>query len=178
MNQRPADAARHYIETHGLELIPLIPGTKKPVDKTGPAHAEWAITTTAEIDRWWSDGRNGIAVSGRRNRLAAIDVDGREGFAKWEGLETDNGILPITWGLSSNRPDGDRVAFVYSWPEGIDVTTSNKIGGCRKLERKAGTSIFVLPPSTHPTGTTYTWLKGVSCCEIELAVLPTWMATI
>lgn len=173
-----ADSARHYIDAHSLELIPTIPRTKKPARKTGTAHAEWAVTSSTEVDQWWRSDRRGIAVSGMRNRLAALDVDGREGFGKWWQLEKANGALPITWGLSSNRPEGDRVTFIYRWPGLIEVATSNKVDGCRKLELKSASSIFLLPPSRHPEGRTYSWLPGVSCCEVELAVLPTWMATL
>lgn len=172
-------AARHYIEVHRLALIPLWPATKHPRIKTGVNHASRAVTTTSDIDRYWRTNRNGIAVSGRRNRLAAVDIDGPRGFEKLWDLERIHGRLPITWGLTSNRADEERATFVYTWPDDIEVVaTSNKIDGCDKLELKSASSIFVLPPSTHTSGTKYSWLKGVSCCEVELADLPRWMTTI
>jgi len=90
-------AALEYVH-RGWSVLPLIPGTKRPLTEKGFYDA---TTDEAQIQGWWTQhplANIGIRV-GLESNLFVLDVDnkgGKNGSAELERLEKQYGALPPT----------------------------------------------------------------------------------
>jgi AAA domain/Bifunctional DNA primase/polymerase, N-terminal/Primase C terminal 1 (PriCT-1) len=147
--------------------------------KAESAQGEWKEYQTgaaceSDVREWWHRNPRcnlGVAL-GPVSGLAAVDVDCDEGDLLLTDLS--GGDLPPTWEYTTGK--GRRL--LYALPEGASVIT--------QTFKRPGTEIeilrfmghggqVVLPPSTHPNGSTYRWKAGHAPGEIDCAPVPQWL---
>lgn len=148
-----------YYDQFGFVTIPLIPNEKRPYIK------EWQKLKKSKKIRI---GDNIGVLTGKVSNIIVVDIDsdGMKTWKKWikqyGGIET-----PIT-----KTGDGLHIFFKY------DKDIKNKI----KIEvdgKKVGIDVYtdgkqvVMPPSVHPNGKKYKWLKSPE--KYEIIKLPDWL---
>lgn len=166
------EALRKY---QALDL-PVIPCKgKKPILANWPSRKVTPID--AEITDWfanWPDMNIGL-VLGTASGIVGIDIDGAIAFERLKIIS--NGYLPDTW---SFKTPGSEVGirFLYKLSEGIDkaVKWSEKLDGTHsELALLGDGQQTIMPPSLHPNGKRYVWIKGRSPADLEIAEAPDWM---
>jgi len=180
-------AAERYIEL-GLPIIPICAPDhggeglthRQTCSYPGkvPVVINWqkrTQTTYEEIEKWFArhPKRNIGLPMGNASRLIGVDIDGEEGERYLQ--ELSDGDLPDTWEFSTGA--GRRL--LYRLPEGMKVKKFKKADTNRKHEELAllgDGQQTVIPPSLHPSGRKYEWVKGHSPFDIpEPTLAPEWM---
>jgi bifunctional DNA primase/polymerase-like protein/AAA domain-containing protein/primase-like protein len=163
-------AAQDYA-MRGWRVHPLAARDKKPLLK------EWqkqASTDLAQVLTWWTqwpDANVGLVTGRYSTGLVVVDVDPRNG-----GMETlqtlraqfPGGVLP--WDMHNLVRTGSGGYHLY-----LDATRHFALG--RELPAKLGPGIdlplnVVAPPSVHPGGGIYTWVRGIIRQAEPLAEYP------
>jgi putative DNA primase/helicase len=163
--------ARRYYEL-GLTPIPCEPRSKKPAcawaqwEYRRPSWEELEVVWRDAIERF-GDQINVATILGKAHGLCAVDIDNPEAFKQARnaiGL-TERDLQ--TWATRSHRGG----ALIFRYPNGYDLPskTPNELWGAELLGNER---ILVLPPSIHPKGTVYRWLKGHEPDQIPLADIP------
>lgn len=126
-----------------------------------------------EIRGWferWPEANVG-AVTGWISGLVVIDVDpkhgGRESLA---ALQAKHAALPVT--VEAITGGGGR-HYYFAHPGGV---VPNRAGVEPGLDVRGDGGSIVLPPSVHPSGRRYRWVKGRSPDDLAPAALPKWLA--
>ena len=182
------DAAIEYVSM-GLPIIPLCshnhlqmssdhvarcksPG-KSPIVKAWTKRRE---TTTEEVNKWYS--RNpalnmGLVLGESEHwNLVGVDIDGELGEKALAELEARYGDLD-TWEFTT----GGGRRLLFQLPAGMK-TQKHKVcwkEGHEELAFLATGQQTVVPPSMHHKGVAYSWKKGKSPFETDIAMAPTWM---
>lgn len=117
-----------------------------------------------QVQQWWAEGSGaGIGVAlGRVSNLVRVDADGD---AAVEELRRVAGELPFT--AEFTTPGGGR-GWLFRYAESC-ATCKLWIGEGQHQELRfmSDGSYTVLPPSPHPSGGTYAWIR-----ELPIADLP------
>ena len=155
----------------GYRVFPLAPQGKLPAisKEAGGKGCHDATMAADTITGWWSAGplRNiGIACG---DGLLVLDVDGEEGESSLADLIREHGRLPVTPAARTGS-GGWHFYFATS----IELGNSVKRLGPGLYTRGRGGPI-VAPPSIHPNGKPYRWVKDRSLFEIPRANLPEWI---
>lgn len=131
-------------------------------------------TDKEEVEKWWKTWANmnvGL-VLGTASGIIGIDVDGEAAIVRLK--ELSKGDLPATW--SFETPGGGR-RYLYKIPKG--VTTRKYVetleGQHSELALLGDGQQTILPPSIHGNGGKYSWYKGKSTRDIEIADVPRWI---
>ncbi len=104
--------------------------------------------------------------------LVALDVDGETACKRIEKMGI---FLPHTIAFTSGRPCRGQYMFKVSDPD-INLRSSFlETGSGDRLEFRGTNLASVLPPSIHPNGEQYYWLKGCSPQEAIAAPAPEWV---
>lgn len=90
--------------------------------------------------------------------LVVVDIDGEEGAQQWHNLAEDD-FMDATWVASTGRG----LHLYYATPV---QTGTIKLGP--KLDLKGAGGYVVAPPSAHPDGRTYRWLRPPAAPLIEV----------
>ncbi|MGO9121687.1 MAG: phage/plasmid primase, P4 family [Desulfomonilaceae bacterium] len=116
----------------------------------------------------WPEANVGI-VAGISNRVV-LDVDKKnDGFTSLTKLVEENGPLPKT---VINLTGGGGHQYVFGYRGG---KIGNRVGLLPGLDVRADAGCFVVPPSLHHSGKTYSWLQGQGPGDMEPAELPEWL---
>lgn len=148
----------------GWPTFPLAPRAKTPLTSHGFKDA----TTDAEkISAWWrlSPGANVAIVTGPAS-FDVLDVDGPEGEAALVELQSKHGPLPPTLETKTGR--GRQLLFR---PCGFPCS-AGKLG--KGLDTRGLGGYVAAPPSIHPNGATYAWVKTAA----EPAEAPAWLVAL
>jgi hypothetical protein len=163
--------AQRYYEL-GLTPIPCEPLSKKPAC----AWAQWEYRRPSweELEQVWYDAINRFGenlniatILGKAHNLCAVDIDNPQVFRQARqtiGLTEDD---LRTWTILSHRGG----ALIFNYPKGYDLpskVSSEQFGA----ELHGDRHLRMLPPSVHPEGTVYRWLKGYEPDKIPLADIP------
>lgn len=154
----------NYYNQFGFITIPLIPNEKRPYIK------EWQKLKKSKKIRITEQGiKDNIGVlTGKVSNIIVVDIDS-DGIKIWKKWIKQFGDIdtPIT-----KTGDGLHIFFKY------DKDIKNKI----KIEvsnKKVGIDVYtdgkqvVLPPSVHPNGKKYKWLKSPD--KYEIIEIPDWL---
>jgi hypothetical protein len=154
------EVALGYAEA-GRALFPCLPNAKEPACKRGFRDA---TTNPATICRWWrnTDYNIGIAT-GIASGVFVLDVDGTDGAASLAELEAKHGPLPATATSTTGR--GRHLWFATSTPV---PCSAGRVG--IGLDIRGDGGYVVAPPSIHPNGRRYEWLRSDDPVEP-----PTWL---
>jgi putative DNA primase/helicase len=167
-------AAEDYLQA-GYMPIPLPSGNKFPPPRGVPNDIDYSDEVLAE----WLAGiyRNGDKVredNGPKNigsivpdGVVVLDIDGASGKETLAELENLLGALPPTW--MTFRGDIDRFHCWFVTPSGL--TWPGKLGAGLDIIYRHYRYV-VVPPSVHPSGTQYRWIKNTRGSARLLQYLP------
>ena len=153
MNDNPfLDAALQYAG-RGWRVFPLRPRGKTPLIRGG---YKAATVAPSAIERWWGKwpmANVGIAT-GAPSGLVVIDVDGEEGVATLQRLiaQAGEGIGKPIGAVFTAR--GFHLYYDLAHHD-YDLKCSSGGG----LDVRANGGFVLAPPSVHPSGKVYTWVK-------------------
>jgi putative DNA primase/helicase len=165
------EVAQHYYKL-GFTPIPCEPRSKKPTHEWGlwqqrrPDWDELEQVWREAISRFGED-LNIATILGKAHNLCAVDIDNPETFKQARqaiGL-TERDLR--TWTILSHRGG----ALIFRYPKGHNLPSkvSNELWGVELLGDR---HLRMLPPSIHPKGTPYRWLKRHEPDQIPLADIP------
>jgi putative DNA primase/helicase len=158
-------AALYYARL-GWPVLPLRPREKAPLTRHGYKDATTDERTIRSWWRRWPNANVGIAT-GEASGVAVLDVDPRAGgLESLQELIDRHGPLPQT---PTAETGGGGLHYYFAVKGSI---RSRKIAP--GLELKAAGGYIVAPPSIHPNGKPYVWLRGYSPKDLPLAELPEW----
>lgn len=158
----PLSEALH-LAACGFSVIPVHPGTKKPVVRWKPWQTK--CPGPALLRKWWGENpRSGVGiVTGQVSGVLVLDVDPRNG-----GLESVSGkALPLT--PTVQTPSGG-FHYYFTLPQGKAL--GSRTGLLPGVDVKAEGGFVVAPPSRREEGA-YTWI--VTPEEADFADPPAWL---
>ncbi|MGM0836549.1 MAG: phage/plasmid primase, P4 family [Bacillota bacterium] len=149
----------------GLSVFPIPKRGKTPYGSWKKYQS--SLPTKEEIKKWdhEKDQHNVCIVTGKISDIVVIDVDNIPLFVE-TGI-----ILPTTPTAKSNRG----LHYYFRHP-GVNTQIKNAVklfNGSADIRGDGG--YIVAPPSIHPSGTQYEWVKGKSPWKIDFAPLPTFI---
>jgi hypothetical protein len=154
----------------GWSVIPIEPRGKRPL--VAWLEYQERQPTAAEVAGWfgrWPEANVAI-VTGVVSGLVVLDVDARHGGEQsLAGLETAHGPLPRTIAVATGG--GGRHLY-FSHPGGV---VHNKVGLAPGIDVRGDGGCVIAPPSLHPSGRRYAWVRGCAPGEETLASLPLWL---
>lgn len=184
MSARLLPAALWYAR-RGWRVFPCVPKAKLPMIKGWPGLAS---ADPEQIERWWRgepSANIGLAC-GAETGVYVLDVDqhGVDGEAALEATERQLGELPPT--VCQRTGSGGR-QLLFAWPQGHEMrnkagTRPPKHAGREfrlppGLDTRGQGGFVIVPPSIHPCGDSYRWVRGPH--EAEPASLPDrWIAAL
>ena len=180
--QNTLDWALHYASL-GYRVIPIKPREKRPPIA---AWQDAATTNTGTIQAWWT-GRyadHGIGiVTGTLDdgtRYIALDLDEHDpntsGTATLRRHEKTHGRLPVTLAARTGS-GGTHLLYKLKESHGDIGNGAGRLLGAG-IDVRAINAQIVVAPTVHPNGNEYVWLEGHTPGEIEMALLPDWIADI
>jgi hypothetical protein len=154
----------------GWHVLPLDPGTKKPLGRLARNGFHDATTDEAQIRAWWtSEPTAGVGVAMKASGLVAVDIDPRNGgLETMERLEAMHGpiasdVLAYTGGGGEHRVFA--AALVEHLPGTLGAGVDLKADGYIAVE-----------PTIHPSGRTYAWESSSDPLDgIVPSTLPAWI---
>lgn len=154
----------------GWAVLPLAPGSKKPLGRLVHNGFHDATTDADTVTRWWVQyPEAGIGIALRQSGLVAVDIDPRNGgIDTIDQLEAQHGpiasdVLAYTGGGGEHRVFA--AALVENLPGKLGPGVDLKADGYIAVE-----------PTLHPSGRRYAW--EASCDPLEGIVpstLPAWI---
>jgi hypothetical protein len=155
---------------HGLPVLPIKPGEKRPPMAGWQNHA---TTDEPTIENWftglYADHGVGIATGGT---IFALDIDvsdGKTGDETLADLELQYGRLPHTATVLTGSGGQHRY---FLMPAGVTIRNNAATALGPGLDIRGEGGQCVAPPTIHPNGTAYEWDGG----EIgEIAAAPKWL---
>jgi hypothetical protein len=168
-----ARSAREYAALYvrlGWWVLPLDPGTKKPLGKLVHNGFHDATNDAETATRWWTQHPDaGIGIALKKSGLVAVDIDPRNG-----GIETIDQLEQIHGAIVSDvlaytGGGGEHRVFAASLVEGLP----GKLG--EGVDLKADGYIAV-EPTLHPSGHRYAWEASSDPLEgVVPSTLPAWI---
>lgn len=163
----PALAAALDYAARGWPVLPIRAGSKLPATPHGVKDATRANST---IRGWYKDSPDtGVAIAtGSASGLVVLDPDGDAGEQSLAALEKRIGALPAT---RESRTGRGRHLF-FRITDGQSIRNSaGKLGD--SLDVRGDGGYVIVPPSFHPSGRRYEWLR-----QCDPAPLPTALAAL
>ena len=117
----------------------------------------------AQIRRWWLKWPEANIALATGSGLAAIDIDGEEGFREFQELVAAQEPLPPTLVAQTGR--GAHLIFATR-PNSSEVRSSAR----GHVHTRGEGGYIIVAPSNHISGNTYRWIK-----QNPIAVLPEWL---
>ena len=176
------DWALHYASL-GYRIIPIKPNEKRP---PMGAWQDVATTTTGTIQAWYTGKyvEHGIGiVTGTLDngtRYIAIDIDEHDpnnsGATTLNKLEQRNQPLPVT--ITARTGSGGTHLLYRLADHHLEIGNgAGRMLGAG-IDIRANNAQIVVAPTIHPNGNAYTWKDDHAPGEIEMALLPDWIATL
>lgn len=155
----------------GWSLIPVKYKNKTPDGSWSIYQKERADADT--ISEWFLNGvtRNIAVVCGKVSGVVCLDVDGEEGKRFLQEQKEKGNSLTKTIVAKSSRG----FKYFYKYPKNVSAELSTRPGIVPQIDFISNAHYVLLPPSVHPDGSFYTWVKGFSPANIQLAEMPEWI---
>ncbi len=162
-------AALDY-RARGWSVIPRREKAKRPA-------VAWKKYQTSHVSEktlhdWFrrSPDYNVGIVTGTLSGIVVLDVDPRHGGDKsLRALEREHGRLPKT---PKSITGGGGQHYYFAHPGG---EVRNRAGIRPGVDLRGDGGCIVAPPSVHPSGKRYRWVRGRAPGDVELATLPDWL---
>lgn len=127
-----------------------------------------ATTDPEQIKKWWAkwpDASIGCAC-GPDSGIWVMDIDLPEGPESLKRILSEHGQLPET---RIQKTGSGGLQYFFSW-NGTKITnTAGKIG--KNIDTRGDGGYVILPPSNHPSGGAYEWIK-----RVEMPHAPEWLS--
>lgn len=162
-------AALDYL-ARGWSVIPVREKAKRPAIPWKTYQSK--CVSEKKLREWFrrSPDYNVAIVTGALSDLVVLDVDPRHGGNEsLRKLEKQHGALPQS--MESITGGGGRHIY-FSHPGGV---VRNRINIEPGIDLRGDGGCIVAPPSVHPSGKCYRWLKGHGPGQVKLARLPDWL---
>ncbi len=147
-----------YYAGLGFQVIPIHPGSKRPLISKWPAAATDNMQTVEQWWHQWPAANVGIAM-GPQSGVIDIETD-IKGSIRGEDNLSAIGELPATW---SFRSGGGGIHRLFKCP-GVDIHNRTGVLPCVDVRGAGGYAVF--PPSLHPNGNRYEWLPGCAPADM------------
>lgn len=161
--------AQRYIRL-GWHVLPLDPGTKKPLGRLVRNGFHDATNDADTAMRWWAQAPDaGIGIALRKSGLVAVDIDPRNGgIDTIDQLEAIHGPI-VSDVLALTGGGGEHRVFSAQLVEGLPGTLGPGV------DLKADGYIAV-EPTLHPSGRRYGWdAESDPLDGIVPSTLPSWI---
>lgn len=152
----------------GLPVLAVEPGDKRPHRRLAPNGYKSASTDSATVRGWLADDPSmnlGVATG---NGVVVLDLDSPEAHAWWTGqcaaYDLDEHLVP-----ASTTGRGSHLWFALPGSETVPCTAGRLAPG---VDIRGAGGYVVAPPSIHPNGTKYRWLRPIAG---ELPPIPDWL---
>ncbi|ACP38612.1 bifunctional DNA primase/polymerase [Saccharolobus islandicus] len=156
-----------FYHTYGLSVIPLKPKEKIPIVEWGEYQKE--RPSISEIEKWFKDTDNNIAiVCGKvSGNLVVIDFDDTEIYEKFlKEVEKDNELsesVNNTWLVETGKG--------YHIYLRVDNDKPVRTAKLPKIDIKGEGGYVVAPPSIHPSGKRYEFVRFSKTTGHEIRVI-------
>lgn len=151
MNQLTDQLLSEYIDS-GWSILPVKPDEKRPY------MTNWLQYTRtrpgrALIDSWFNNlaGAGVGLVTGRISGVVVLDVE------SWCPTPVEELLKKYPTNMIA-RSGGGGVHLFYSYPQNVGKI-SNRVGIFEGADLRADGGFLVLPPTMHPSGNRYEWIK-------------------
>lgn len=154
----------------GWWVLPLDPGSKKPLGRLVRNGFHDATTDEATIRQWWTTHADaGVGIALKRSGLVAVDIDPRNGGIETiDALEAEHGAI-VSDVLAYTGGGGEHRVFAAELVENLP----GKLGA--GVDLKADGYIAV-EPTLHPSGKRYAWEASSDPLDGVLpSMLPSWI---
>ena len=164
------EAALDYAK-RGWLVLPLQPRKKSPFGLLVPRGFKEASADPEMIEHWWTqepDANVGLVTG---VAFDVIDIDGPEALANLVEAQAGREMTP------GPEVSTGRGYHLYHLPTGL----GNRPGFLPSVDFKGKAGYVVAPPSVHPSGHVYTWVKYqgpegvVDGPDEPLTELPRWL---
>lgn len=169
MVNKTEQSALDYLK-RGWSVIPVRPREKRPAIRW--LEYQSRLAREDEIKRWYQhrEDANVAIVTGAVSGLVVVDIDTRHGGEEsLAELVRQHGPLPDT--IEALTGGGGRHVY-FTHPGG---TLNNRVGFVPGIDLRGDGGCIVAPPSVHPSGKRYTWVKGHDPWHVKLAPMPEWL---
>jgi putative DNA primase/helicase len=160
-------AALRYATTYGWRVFPVASRSKIPLIKAWPQEA---TTDPDRVRKWWTQrpaANLGLAC-GTGSGIVVVDLDIKSG-----GLEAWAELLDINGAVDTlEARTGTGGGHLYF--KAPSVALKNSAGAIKRgIDTRADGGYVVAPPSRHPNGQLYEWVRGVPPVD-----LPAWLLSL
>lgn len=165
----PREWALAYL-SRGWSVIQVRRGTKRSVGRW--AEFQSRLPTREEVEAWYAQrpDANVAIVTGILSGLIVVDVDpGHGGDSSLRRLERAHSKIPAT--MTAKTGGGGR--HLYFLHPGDELR--NRVGVYPGIDVRGDGGYIVAPPSLHPSGKHYVWVRARGPDKIEPAALPQWL---
>jgi hypothetical protein len=154
----------------GWSVIPAEPRGKRPV--IAWQEFQQRIAAADEIAAWFRrwPRANVAVVTGAVSRLVVLDIDPRHGGT--ESLATlQDARRPLPKTIEALTGGGGR--HLYFAHPGGDVR--NRVGLAPGIDLRGDGGCVIAPPSVHPSGEPYAWVRAHGPDDVPAARMPVWL---
>jgi hypothetical protein len=150
-------AAARTLLAMGINVLPVLPGDKRPGLPSWKRYQS-TMATGDEIDDWFRTGSpyTGIWVpTGRVSRLVVLDCDSAGADAFWRGEIGEE--MDATTCVATSRGHH----YWFRTEPGSPVKSWSVHEGDIQFDVLGDGKGVMAPPSPHPSGTAYGWIRGL-----------------
>lgn len=151
-----------YYDQFNLITIPLLPKEKRPYLK------EWQKIKKSKKIR---EGDNIGLLTGKVNNIIVIDIDKQDdGYKIWKKWIKEYGDIdtPIV------KTGSCGLHYYFQYTKKIKSSLKIKINDKRiGIDIKSDGGQVVIPPSIHPNGKKYKWIKSLE--DYSISKIPKWL---
>lgn len=143
--------AVEYVNT-GWSVLPVRPNEKRPYMANWLSYQHTRATLDM-VENWFtslSDAGIGL-VTGKISNVVVLDVEG------WCRIPIDELLKKYPTQMVA-RSGGGGYHLYYSYPQGVG-RVANRVGVFEGADIRADGGFVVLPPTRHPSGRPYEWIK-------------------
>ncbi len=149
------DAALEY---YGIGWQPVAAPLRGKIPRGAWKHRQQERTTPHEIEQSFARSANVFLICGSVSRLTVLDCDDEAALAHWKE-KLGEGVLKATTSVRT----GNGFHFYFRLREGqIERGRSSDGGETGKWDIRAEGGGVIAPPSIHPSGRVYEWLRDPS----------------
>ena len=151
MNPQTEQLLNEYIDS-GWGILPVKPDEKRPYMTNWLQYTRTKPSKTQVIS--WFNALSGAGVglvTGRVSGIVVLDVE------NWCPTPVDELLKRYPTNMIA-RSGGGGVHLFYSYPQNVSKI-SNRVGIFEGADLRADGGFLVLPPTMHPSGNRYEWIK-------------------
>lgn len=157
------DQIKEYVNS-GWSILPVKPEEKRPYMTNWLQYTKNRATLET-VENWFNhlSGAGVGAVTGKISNMVVLDVE------SWCKIPIEELLKKYPTQMISRSGSGGYHLF-YQFPTGIS-RVSNRVGIFEGADLRADGGFIVLPPTVHPNGNRYEWVRKGPLGAFPLALL-------